>query len=330
LRYVKSVANERRMVSFYGFNNVLGFSSGSLRLFGSFLRSRWGGFQPLRAVTSFPVGSSQQVASNASAARFPTRSSQRPKVRTFAFVKLKSQIPNFITLLNLFCGCAAIVNILDYQFIAAFWFLFAAGWFDFADGLVARLLKVSSEHGKELDSLADMVSFGAVPGVIYYTLLFIDQSAAPAAAPISWSWYAAPGLIVVLFSALRLAKFNLDTRQSENFMGVATPTSTVFATGLMLIYALDPFGWAVWTTSPLVLYPAIIAFSYLLVSEHPMFSFKIKGAKWAGNETRIIFAVLAIVFLAVLRTAAFPFIVGVYLIINLVAPPTAQANTSNE
>jgi CDP-diacylglycerol--serine O-phosphatidyltransferase len=246
-------------------------------------------------------------------------------------VKLKSQIPNFITLLNLFCGCAAIINILDYQFIAAFWFLFAAGWFDFADGLVARLLNVSSEHGKELDSLADMVSFGAVPGVIYYTLLFIDQSAAPAAAPeIIWSWYAAPGLIVAMFSALRLAKFNLDTRQTENFLGVATPTSTVFATGLMLIYALDPFGWAAWVTSPMVLYPAIIAFSYLLVSEHPMFSFKIKGAKWVGNETRIIFAVLAIVLLATLRTAAFPFIVGVYLIINLVAPPTAQANISNE
>lgn len=218
--------------------------------------------------------------------------------------------------------------------MAAFWFLFAAGWFDFADGLVARLLNVTSEHGKELDSLADMVSFGAVPGIIYYTLLSIGQNAAPAAAPlteliatpISWSWYAAPALLVVLFSALRLAKFNLDTRQTENFMGVATPTSTVFATGLMLIYALDPFGWAAWALSPWVLYPSIIAFSYLLVSEHPMFSFKIKGRQWAGNETRIIFAVLAIALLLGLRTAAFPFIVGVYLIINLVSPPKTSAS----
>lgn len=240
-------------------------------------------------------------------------------------MKKRSQIPNAITLLNLFCGCAAIINILDHQFIYAFWLLFAAGLFDFADGLVARLLNVQSEHGKELDSLADMVSFGAVPGVIYYTLLFIGNSPAPAAAPpITWSWYAAPGLIVVLFSALRLAKFNLDTRQTENFMGVATPTSTVFATGIMLIYALNPFGWAAWALSPYVLYPAIVIFSYLLVSEHPMFSFKIKGARWAGNETRIIFAVLALVLLAALRTAAFPFIVGVYLILNLVAPPKAS------
>jgi CDP-diacylglycerol--serine O-phosphatidyltransferase len=247
-------------------------------------------------------------------------------------VKLKSQIPNVITLLNLFCGCAAIICILDHRFIVAFWFLFAAGWFDFADGLVARLLNVSSEHGKELDSLADMVSFGVVPGVIYYTLLFIGDASAPASVPnieqynmpIAWSWYAAPGLMVVLFSALRLAKFNLDTRQTENFMGVATPTSTVFATGLMLIYALDPFGWAGWVLSPYVLYPAIIAFSYLLISEHPMFSFKIKGMKWAGNETRIIFVVLAIALLTTLQTAAFPFIVGVYLVINLVSPPTAS------
>lgn len=247
---------------------------------------------------------------------------------------MKKWIPNAITLLNLFCGCAAIINILDYQFMAAFWFLFAAGWFDFADGLVARLLQVSSEHGKELDSLADMVSFGAVPGIIYYTLLLIGQNAAPASAPpvqlaevpITWSWYAAPALLVVLFSALRLAKFNLDTRQTENFVGVATPTSTVFATGLMLIYALNPFGWASWVISPWVLFPAVIAFSYLLVSEHPMFSFKIKGKQWAGNETRIIFAVLAIALLLGLRTAAFPFIVGVYLIINLVSPPKTSAS----
>ncbi|MBC6995846.1 CDP-alcohol phosphatidyltransferase family protein [Neolewinella lacunae] len=234
----------------------------------------------------------------------------------------KSQIPNLITLLNLFCGCAAIISVLDQQFVAAFWFLFAAGWFDFGDGLAARLLGVSSEHGKELDSLADMVSFGAVPGVIYYTLLFAGQDPAPASAPaIGWSWYAAPGLVVTLFSALRLAKFNLDTRQSENFIGVATPTSTVFAVGLMLIYDQDAFGWAAYVSSPLVLFPVIALFSYLLVSEHPMFSFKIKGAKWAGNETRIIFAALALALLLALRAAAFPFIVGVYLVINFLAPP---------
>ena len=245
---------------------------------------------------------------------------------------MKSWVPNCITLLNLFCGCAAIINILDGQFIAAFWFLFAAGWFDFADGLVARWLGVSSEHGKELDSLADMVSFGAVPAVIYYTLLYIGfaggpsevafGSLAPAAhPPVAWSWPAAPALLIALFSALRLAKFNLDTRQTENFLGVATPTSTLYATGLMLIYATNSFGWSEAVLNPWVLYASVLVFSYLLISDHPMFSFKIKGRRWAGNETRIIFAALAVALLLGLRTAAFPFIVGVYLIINLARPP---------
>lgn len=250
---------------------------------------------------------------------------------------VKKHIPNAITLLNLFCGCAAIILILDRQFMSAFWFLFAAGWFDFADGLVARWLNVSSEHGKELDSLADMVSFGAVPGIIYYTLLFIHFDIAPAAAPaseslgtpITWSWYAAPGLLVAMFSALRLAKFNLDTRQTENFIGVATPTSTVFAVGIMLWATqqggeVDPVIPVSWAYSPLVLYPAILAFSYLLISEHPMFSFKIKSGGWVGNRRRIIFAALAVLLLIGLGWSAFPFIVGVYLLINLVSPPVAE------
>lgn len=235
---------------------------------------------------------------------------------------MKAWIPNTITLLNLFCGCAAIVCLLDLRFLPAFWFLFAAGWFDFADGLVARMLKVSSEHGKELDSLADMVSFGLVPGVIYYVFLYLQSSqASPAAATlaIGWSWAAAPGFLITLFSALRLAKFNLDSRQTDDFLGVATPTSTLFATGLMLIYATNAFGWASYILSPWVLYPSILLFSGLLISEVPMFSFKIKGFKWQGNQIRFIFAALAILLLILLRQAAFPFIVFTYLFLNLFA-----------
>ena len=246
---------------------------------------------------------------------------------------MKAWIPNFVTLLNLFCGCAAIICLLDYRFTDAFWFLFAAGWFDFADGLVARALNVSSEHGKELDSLADMVSFGVAPAVIYYVLIYIATGGAVAGAevvdgeavaqlPITWSWQAAPALILAMFSALRLAKFNLDTRQSENFIGVATPTSTVFATGLMLIYALDSFGWGAYVLNPWLLYAAVAVMSYLLVSEHPMFSFKLKGLQWKGNGTRIIFAALGVALLLLLGAAAFPFVVVVYIVLNLVSPPT--------
>ncbi len=245
---------------------------------------------------------------------------------------MKAWIPNLITLLNLFCGCAAIICLLDYQFMNVFYLLVLAGVFDFADGLVARALNVSSEHGKELDSLSDMVSFGVVPGMIYYVLLFIGgldetvyESLAPASPPaISWSWLAAPGLILVLFSALRLAKFNLDTRQTENFMGVATPTSTVFAAGVMLIATQNLLGLGDFFLNPVFLYGCVVVMSYLLVSEHPMFSFKLKGFGWAGNETRYIFAALAIGLLIFLQLAAFPFIVAVYLILNLAAPPTTR------
>ena len=243
---------------------------------------------------------------------------------------MKAWIPNFVTLLNLFCGCAAVICLLDLQFMNVFYLLILAGVFDFADGLVARALNVSSEHGKELDSLADMVSFGVVPGMIYYVLLFLagpagpgfDEMLAPATPPtISWSWWAAPGLILVLFSALRLAKFNLDTRQTENFIGVATPTSTVFATGVMLIATQDLLGLGAFFSQPWFLYACVAVLSYFLVSEHPMFSFKLKGLGWSGNETRYIFAALATGLLLFLQLAAFPFIVAVYLIINLASPP---------
>lgn len=236
---------------------------------------------------------------------------------------MKAWIPNGITLLNLFCGVAAIVAILDQHFIPAFWFLFAAGLFDFADGLVARWLGVSSEHGKELDSLADMVSFGVVPGVIYYVFLathpygtIVGSSAnLPGAVPFQWA--AAPALLVTLFSALRLAKFNLDSRQTDDFIGLATPSSTLYAVGLMLIHATDAFGWGQAVASPWVVYPSVLIMSALLVSEIPMFSFKLKGLRWAGNEIRWIFLLLAIGLLTVLQQAAFPFIVISYLLLNI-------------
>lgn len=230
---------------------------------------------------------------------------------------MKAWIPNAITLLNLFCGVAAIIAILDQHYIPAFWFLFAAGLFDFADGLVARWLKVSSEHGKELDSLADMVSFGVVPGVIYYVFLATRGGNADLIGAASFQWAAAPALLVTLFSALRLAKFNLDTRQTDDFLGLATPSSTLYAVGLMLIHATDAFGWGQAVASPWVVYPSVLIMSALLVSEIPMFSFKLKGLQWAGNEIRLLFLIIAIFLLLILQQAAFPFIVISYLILNI-------------
>ena len=233
---------------------------------------------------------------------------------------MKAIIPNCITLLNLFCGCAAIVCLLDLQLLWAFWFLLAAGLLDVADGLVARLLGVSSEIGKELDSLADMVSFGVVPGVIYYVFLDLQSSHVDGLAAkyqVSWNWYASPAFLVPMFSALRLAKFNIDDRQTDGFLGIATPTSTLFAVGLMLIYATDTFGWGARILSPWVLYPSIFITSALLVAEIPMFSFKMKDFGWPGNQIRYIFVALTVLLVFLFKQAALPFIVFTYLILNI-------------
>ncbi|MEL6275867.1 MAG: CDP-diacylglycerol--serine O-phosphatidyltransferase, partial [Bacteroidota bacterium] len=127
----------------------------------------------------------------------------------------------------------------------------------------------------------------------------------------------APAFLVPLFSALRLAKFNLDDRQTDAFLGIATPTSTLFAVGLMLIYATDASGWREWILSPWVLYPSILITSLLLVSEIPMFSFKMKDFGWSGNQIRYIFVASTVVLAIFLQQAALPFIVLIYLILNI-------------
>ena len=227
-------------------------------------------------------------------------------------------IPNAVTLVNLLCGCAAIVCILDVRFVTAFWFLFAAGLADFGDGLVARLLNVKSEKGKELDSLADMVSFGVAPGVILYTLFILGPLSELEQAPgIGLVPAALPVFLVTLFSALRLAKFNLDARQSEDFIGLATPSSTLFVSGLMLIYFFDSFGLREFVISPWLLYSVSIVLALLLVSEIPMFSFKFRNLGWRGNELRFIFAAVAILLLIFLQEVAFSLIVIVYVLMNV-------------
>lgn len=238
---------------------------------------------------------------------------------------MKAWIPNSITLLNLFCGCAAVLNIFQLEFRTAIWFVVAAGVFDFADGLVARGLKVNSTLGKELDSLADMVSFGVVPGFIYYSFLWLANMTNEVAMPtlrahdvvLDWQWIAAPALLITCFSALRLAKFNLDERQTDDFIGLATPSSTAFALGLLWILETDAFGWGQYILSPWLIYPCVFLMSFLLVSEIPMFSFKLKHFGWAGNGKRYIFAATVVLLLILLQLAALPFIILIYLIINL-------------
>lgn len=232
-------------------------------------------------------------------------------------MKIKQAIPNLITLVNLFCGSLAILAILNTQYYTAFWLLFIGGWADFFDGMVARALEVHSNLGKELDSLADMVSFGLVPGVIVYHLLCLGYDASSGIPCEGICWPATPGFIVTLFSAWRLAKFNIDQRESNDFFGLATPANTVFFCGLMLIYAGNIFGAAELMTNPYFLIPVSIAFSLLLVSEIIMFSFKMDKFQWKGNEIKFVFTLLSVISAIIWREASFSIIIATYVVLSL-------------
>ncbi len=228
-------------------------------------------------------------------------------------MEIKNYIPNIITLSNLFLGCIALVALFTERLELAVWMVAAGGVADYLDGGVARLLNVHSKLGKELDSMADMITFGLVPAAIYYYLLFRMENPT---GELDLSYAALPAFLVAVFSGLRLAKFNLDTRQSYNFLGLPTPAATILTIGLLLIYIYDPYGFSMGILNYTFLYTTILLLCILLVTEIPMFSFKIKELSWKGNEIKIIFAAIAISLLLFdWRVAPF-FIIVLYILVN--------------
>ncbi len=240
------------------------------------------------------------------------------------FVK---HIPNTITSMNLLCGVLGILSCFSGEYLAAYCFMLAASVFDFCDGLAARLLKAYSPMGKELDSLSDMVSFGVLPALMLSVFVREESGLSGTAAAVA----AYSPLLIAVFSGLRLAKFNVDDRQADNFMGLATPASALM-TGALVSY-LSVSGPA-WLTPSLVktgvpLLSVLLAF--LLVSEVPMFGMKIKkGAKlFSGlyGRMRLAFFIAAAIVVAVVIafrlhfTVAFFLIFMSYIIINLLAYP---------
>ena len=191
------------------------------------------------------------------------------------------------------------------DYMSAAYCVLASGIFDFFDGMVARLLHVKSNIGKELDSLADMVSFGFLPGVIMYKLLgevFVDQ---PAVAYL--------GFFVTIFSALRLAKFNLDERQTTDFIGLNTPMNTFYVLSLPFIAEKYPQI----ILNPFFLLISVAITSYLLISEIKLFSMKLSSMSWEENKFKFIFVILAIVLLVIFQFIALPMILLIYIIFSL-------------
>lgn len=221
---------------------------------------------------------------------------------------IKKHIPNFLTSLNVLCGSLAVVLILEGKFTAAVILIMLAAVFDFLDGLTARLLKAYSPIGKELDSLADMISFGLAPGLIMFKLLEISlfkEDVLPdlqSNLSVSQTLIIGSAFLIPIFSALRLAKFNVDTRQTNSFIGLPTPANALFISSLALIQehgtipSIDGF----LLTTPVLLLITFI-FSFLLVSEIPMFSLKFKNLSFRYNQTQYIFIALAVILILTLR-----------------------------
>lgn len=223
-------------------------------------------------------------------------------------IKIKKHIPNTITCLNLLAGCVAAVFAFKGELVTAALLVYLAGLFDFFDGFAARALKAYSPLGKELDSLADVVSFGFVPAAIIYNLLS-EKLSLP-----YWGVDYLPYLafLLVAFSALRLAIFNIDERQSTSFIGLPTPANGFFWVSLA--------AWSQYREIELnvyVIYGLIIVFSYLLVAELPMFSLKIKKFTFKTALLPLSLLVFGILFIGLYGFLGISLVIGWYIFSSL-------------
>lgn len=203
------------------------------------------------------------------------------------------------------CGCLGIVYCLEERNVPAAYFVWAAAFFDFLDGFAARMLKVISPIGKELDSLADMVSFGLLPSLVMYKML-------GASSPSSWLPYL--GFFIAVCSALRLAIFNVDETQRDSFKGLNTPANTLFITSLPLLHGQV----GNWLYQDWVLILITLTFSLLLVSRIEIFAFKFKDFSWKNNKVRFTFIAVSVLLLVLLGKIALPLLILLYIVFSLV------------
>jgi len=229
-------------------------------------------------------------------------------------MNIKKYIPNGITCLSLISGSVATVMALEGDLLAATIWIIIAAVFDFMDGFAARLLHAYSPMGKELDSLSDMVSFGVAPGMMLFWILRESASGLPLGELNAYVPYLA--FVIPVFSALRLAKFNVDERQSTSFIGLPVPAHTLFWASLT--YSVLPIlhvNDVLFCTVTILLATGT---SLLMVSEIPMFSLKIKSLSWKGNELRYILVFCAILFVALWGFLGIAGTIVLYVILSLI------------
>ena len=220
-------------------------------------------------------------------------------------------IPNFVTACNLFSGCIAAVMAFQANYEAAILFIILGATFDFFDGMLARLFHVSGPLGKELDSLADDITFGFAPSVIVFSLFKEVQY--PAFMQSMTDIFPYTAFIIAVFSALRLGKFNIDPRQSSSFIGLPTPANALFWGSLVVgghsFLTSDAF-------NALYLFILVLLMSYLLVAELPMFSLKFKNLSWKDNKISYIFLLVCIPLLVIFRISGFAAIILWYILLS--------------
>ncbi len=237
---------------------------------------------------------------------------------------MKKHIPNALTCTHLFSGCTGIFFAFQGRLDYAAYAVFIAAFFDFLDGMVARLLKVHSEIGKQLDSLADVVSFGVLPSFIIFMLLAKKNVGSEP------DWLCFSAVFIALFSALRLAKFNVDTRQTNSFIGLPTPASAMLSASfpLILLYQGNAsFTGIILNQWFLIIYIAINC--WLLVAELPLLSLKFKNLDFLENNYRYILLIFGLISLVIFKFAAIPLIIFFYIVLSIIQIRTIKNEVSS-
>jgi CDP-diacylglycerol--serine O-phosphatidyltransferase len=231
-------------------------------------------------------------------------------------------IPNTITLANLFMGCLSIVSAFEGNLVLAAYLIIIAAIFDFLDGFSARLLKAYSPLGKELDSLSDLVSFGVAPSIIVYHLLKDALGTSASGGFTGGQVLLTIPFLIAVFSALRLAKFNIDTRQTTSFIGLPTPANALFIVGIVIGLNSSYSEWFQYVTkSPATIVVMALVVSALLVSPIPMFSLKIKGFVLKKIWKQLLLIVLTVIAIVLLGLASLSIVILLYVLISLVTMP---------
>jgi len=235
---------------------------------------------------------------------------------------MKLHLPNALTCCNLFSGCIAAVMIFRNHLEYAAYFVFISAFFDLLDGMVARKVSSDTAFGKELDSLADVVSFGFVPGAMMFKLLQLSDLQSYFQSDILIRIIQFLPFLITVFSALRLAKFNLDTRQSNSFIGLPTPACTLFIVSFPLILSQLPGKFDHIILNPYFILISSVILSFLLVAEIPLFSMKFKSLEIRENFFQYILLIISLIIFPIFLFAAIPLVIILYILLSIVQNST--------